>query len=186
MRPTQETRLAEQSADTDWADRVHAVFKRHGIRQVGYVPDHGLTRLIELCCADNEITDVVLTTEAEGPALALGATLGGERAALMMQSSGVGNCINTFSILKNCAVPCVLLVTMRGEFNDFNPWQVPMGSITEPVLNLCGFQTYRVDNEDDAEPVTDAACRIAFGGGNLPVAVLLSQRMIDRSKPKGH
>src|SRR5260221_10384864 len=115
-----------------WPDRIHAVLKRHGIRQIGYVPDTGIARLIELFEKDNEITDVVLTSEAEGAGLVLGAALGGERAALMMQSSGVGNCINTFSILKNCAVPCVLLVSMRGEFNDFNPWQVAMGSITEP------------------------------------------------------
>src|SRR5712671_3745287 len=33
-----ENSLAEQSADTNWPDRIHAVFKRHGIRQVGSVP----------------------------------------------------------------------------------------------------------------------------------------------------
>jgi sulfopyruvate decarboxylase TPP-binding subunit len=177
--------LAEQPAHTDWPDRIHAVLKRHRVRQVGYVPDHGLTRLIELCGQDNEITDVVLTTEAEGPALALGATLGGERAVLMMQSSGVGNCLNVFSLLRNCAVPCVILVTMRGEFNDFNPWQVPMGQITEPTLKLAGFLTYRVDEEADVEAMVDSACRMAFGGGNLQIAVLLSQRMVDRSH-QGH
>jgi sulfopyruvate decarboxylase TPP-binding subunit len=37
---------------------------------------------------------VVLTTEEEGIAFAAGAWLGGQRAALLMQSSGVGNCIN--------------------------------------------------------------------------------------------
>ncbi len=74
---------------------------------------------------------------------------------------------------------------MRGEFNDFNPWQVPMGSITEPVLKHCGFQVYRVEQEDDVEPVTDAACRMAFGGGNLQTAVLLSQRMTDTQQAEG-
>jgi sulfopyruvate decarboxylase TPP-binding subunit len=102
-----------------------------------------------------------------------------------MQSSGVGNCVNAFSLLRNCAVPCVLLVTMRGEFNDFNPWQVPMGQITEPTLKLAGFQTYRVEQEADVEPMVESACRMAFGGGNLQIAVLLSQRMIDRSH-QGH
>ena len=169
-----------------WPDRIHAVLKRHAVKQVGYVPDTGHARLIELCVNDNAMTDVILSSEAEGPGLVLGAALGGERAALLMQSSGVGNCINTFSILKNCAIPCVVLVTMRGEFNDFNPWQVPMGSITEPALKLCGFQVYRVDREDDVEPVTDAACRMAFGGAGLQAAVLLSQRMTDRNKPQGH
>jgi sulfopyruvate decarboxylase alpha subunit len=168
-----------------WPDRIHAIFKRNGVRQVGYVPDNGHRQLIALCQADNEITDVVLTSEAEGPGLVLGAALGGERAALLMQSSGVGNCINTFSLLKNCAVPCVVLVTMRGEFNDFNPWQVPMGSITEPVLKLCGFLTYRVEREEDVEEIIESGCKMAFGG-NMQVAILLSQRMLDHYKSEGH
>ena len=103
-----------------------------------------------------------------------------------MQSSGVGNCINTFSLLRNCAIPCVILVTMRGEFADFNPWQVPMGSITEPTLKLCGFLTYRIEREEDIEDVLASGCKMAFGGGNLQVAILLSQRMLDRIKPEGH
>jgi sulfopyruvate decarboxylase TPP-binding subunit len=174
------------ASQAGWPDRLHAVLKRHAIKQVGYVADNGIARLIDLCERDNDVTEVALTSEAEGAGLVLGAALGGERAALLMQSSGVGNCINTFSILKNCAIPCVLVVSMRGEFADFNPWQVPMGSITEPVLKLCGFQCYRIDNEADVESVTDAACGMAFGGGNRQVAILLSQRMVDRTKPKGH
>src|SRR5262249_5551982 len=159
---------------------------RHAIRQVGYVPDTGHARLIELCIKDNEIKDVVLASEAEGPGLVLGAALGGERAALLMQSSGVGNCVNTFSILKSCAIPCVLLVTMRGEYNDFNPWQVPMGSITEPVLRHCGFPTCRIEREEGVAPLTGPACRRAVGGGHLPIAVVLWQRLTDRNKPEGH
>ena len=88
---------------------------------------------------------MVLTTEEEGVGLVAGASLGGQRAALLMQCSGVGNCINMFSLIRNCGFPCLMLVTMRGEFAEFNPWQVPMGSITEPVLRLAGFLTYRVD-----------------------------------------
>ena len=53
------------------------------------------------------------------------------------------------------------------------------------MLELCGFQIYRVENEADVEPTVDAACRMAFGGGNPQVAILLSQRMVDRNK-KGH
>jgi sulfopyruvate decarboxylase alpha subunit len=177
---------ARAASPPAWADLIHAILKRNGVSQVGYVPDTGLRRLISLCQDDNEIIDVVLTSEAEGAGLALGAALGGQRTVLMMQSSGVGNCVNTFSLLRNCAVPCVILVTMRGEFADFNPWQVPMGSITEPVLKLCGFLTYRVEREDDVEEIVAAGCKMAFGGGNLQVAILLSQRMVDRSKPEGH
>ena len=169
--------------ESNWPDRIHAVFKDKGISVVGYVPDTGHARLMTLCQEDNAITDVVLTSEAEGPGLILGAALGGQRTALLMQSSGVGNCINTFSLLKNCDVPCIILVTMRGEFNDFNPWQVPMGSITEATLKLCGFTTYRVDHAADVEEIVAAGCNMAFGG-NFQVAILLSQRMVERGK--GH
>ena len=131
--------------EASWPDAIYAQFRRVGIRQVGYVPDAGHSRLIALCRDDPDIADVVLTTEEEGVGLVAGAALGGQRAALLMQSSGVGNCVNMFSLLRNCGFGCVVLVTMRGEFGEFNPWQVPMGAITEDVLRLCGFLTYRID-----------------------------------------
>jgi sulfopyruvate decarboxylase TPP-binding subunit len=82
----------------DWRDEIFAALKAAEIRQVGYVPDAGHARLIELCGGDPEIRAVPLTSEEEGVALAAGAWLGGQRAALLMQSSGVGNCINMLSL----------------------------------------------------------------------------------------
>jgi len=162
-----------------WPDAIYGQFRRVGIRQVGYVPDAGHSRLIELCVEDPNIHDVVLTTEEEGVGLVAGAALGGQRAALLMQSSGVGNCINMFSLARNCGFPCLVLVTMRGEFAEFNPWQVPMGSITEESLKLCGFLTYRIENAEDVDDIVGAGCDMAFNG-DLAVAILLSQRLIGR------
>jgi sulfopyruvate decarboxylase alpha subunit len=164
-----------------WPDRIHAIFARVGIRQVGYVPDAGHARLIELCRNDPNIADVVLTTEEEGVGMVAGATLGGQRAALLMQSSGVGNCINMFSLLRTCNFPCLILVTMRGEFGEFNPWQVPMGSNTEALLKLSGFLCYRVEQPDDVDDMVAAGCDMAFGG-NFAVAILLTQRLIGRKQ----
>src|SRR6201998_698705 len=164
-----------------WPDAIYDNFKRVGIRQVGYVPDAGHSRLIERICQDPEIADVVLTTEEEGVGLVAGAHLGGQRAALLMQSSGVGNCINMFSLLRNCGFGCVVLVTMRGEFGEFNQWQVPMGAITEDVLRLAGFLTYRIEDADDVDDIVGAGCDMAFDG-NLQVAILLSQRLIGRKQ----
>jgi hypothetical protein len=74
------------ASQTGWPDRLHAVLKRHAIKQVGYVADNGIARLIDLCERDNDVTEVALTSEAEGAGLVLGAALGGERAALLSQS----------------------------------------------------------------------------------------------------
>ena len=120
--------------------------RRADIRQVGYVPDAGHARLIERCKADNDIRDVVLSTEEEGVALAAGAWLGGQRSALLMQSSGVGNCINMLSLINTCRFPFLTFITMRGEWAEFNPWQVPMSQATEPVLTAMGVKVYRVDS----------------------------------------
>src|SRR5579883_1516935 len=112
-----------------WQAEVYAALKRARISQIGYVPDAGHAALIAAAHADPAMQAVVLTTEEEGVALAAGAWLGGERAALLMQSSGVGNCINMLSLARACCFPVLMVITMRGEWEEFNPWQVPMGSI---------------------------------------------------------
>src|SRR6202000_3043051 len=93
----------------DWRDDIFAALKAADIRQVGYVPDAGHARLIERCHIDASMRAVSLTTEEEGIALAAGAWLGGQRAALLMQSSGVGNCINMLSLPVNWRMPFCLL-----------------------------------------------------------------------------
>jgi len=161
----------------DWPDDIFAALKAAEIRQVGYVPDAGHARLIQLCEADPEIRAVGLTSEEEGIGLAAGAWLGGQRAALLMQSSGVGNCINMLSMTKSCRFPLTLLVTMRGEWGEFNPWQVPMGTKAQGALELMDVLVYRVERAEEAGETVTAALDIAFNGG-LATAVLLSQRLI--------
>jgi sulfopyruvate decarboxylase alpha subunit len=162
---------------SDWRDEIFAALKAAEIGQVGYVPDAGHARLIELCRAEPIIRAVPLTTEEEGVALAAGAWLGGQRAALLMQSSGVGNCINMLSLTKTCRFPLVILVAMRGEWAEFNPWQVPMGSRTQAALELCDVLVYRVERPEEAAETVTAALDIAFNG-DLATAVLLSQRLL--------
>ncbi len=164
-------------AAADWHEAIFAVLKGAEVRQVGYVPDAGHARLIELVRADPEIRAVPLTTEEEGVALAAGAWLGGERAVLLMQSSGVGNCINMLSLTRNCRFPLVMLVTMRGEWAEFNPWQVPMGTKTQAALELMDVLVHRVERAEDAGETVAAALENAYSG-DLAMAVLLSQRLI--------
>jgi sulfopyruvate decarboxylase alpha subunit len=168
------------SAQTaDWPDRLFETLKRGGVRQVGYVPDAGHARLIERCCADRDIRDVALTTEEEGVALAAGAWLGGERAAVLMQSSGVGNCVNMFSLARTCRFPLLMFITMRGEWEEFNPWQVPMGSIVDPVLKLCEAEVYSVRSPDEVAGAAQRAVQHAFGDERI-AAVILSQELIGK------
>ncbi|HUB95657.1 MAG TPA: thiamine pyrophosphate-binding protein [Stellaceae bacterium] len=165
----------------DWPGRIFAALRRAGVSQVGYVPDAGHARLIALCHAEPAMRAIVLTTEEEGVALAAGAWLGGAKAALLMQSSGIGNCINMLTLARNCRFPLLTLVTMRGEWAEFNPWQVPMGQTAEAALRLADVAVYRADEASDVEPTVEAALDLAFGA-ECAVAVILGQRLIGRKR----
>jgi sulfopyruvate decarboxylase alpha subunit len=167
--------------DASWPEAAFRVLKNGNVRQVAFVPDAGLSGIIRLAERDPEIRDLVLTTEEEGVAIACGAWLGGQRAVVLMQSSGVGNCVNMFSLLANCQFPFLALVAMRGEYAELNPWQVPMGRATQQVLELMGIQVLRADKAGDVEDTVSAALEAVFEA-NDRVAVLLGQKLIGRKK----
>ena len=156
---------------------MHQVLSRLAFGVVGFVPDAGHKRLIELCQADARMRTVVMSTEEEGIGLATGAWLGGAKTALLMQSSGVGNIVNALGMVRECRIPLLLVVTMRGEYGEFNPWQVPMGQATAAVLGAMGVAVQHVQRAEEVAETVDAAARLAFGGYSA-AAVLISQRVI--------
>ena len=157
----------------DWPQEVHRALAKAQVRIVGYVPDAGHQRLIELCQGDRKMRAVVLTTEEEGIGLAAGAWLGGEKSVLLMQSSGVGNVINAAGLLKTCRLPLVMIVTMRGEAGEFNSWQVPMGQATPGVLEAMGVSVRRAIRAEEIAPLVADGLR-----QEQAMAVLISQGVI--------
>jgi len=170
---------SEQAAS--WPEEIFSILQRFEVCQVPYVPDAGHSQLIQRVLGSSTMRGISLTTEEEGVALIAGAWAGGQRAALLMQSSGVGNCVNMFSLAASCRLPFLTLVTMRGEWAEFNPWQIPMGKATPQAFEIMGITVFRLDRPEDAEEVVSAACSLAFES-DQQIAVLISQRMLGRKK----
>ena len=169
-------------ADTDaeplgWQRQIYGLLRRQDVTQFAYVPDTGHQVLIDCSLADPEVYSVALTTEEEGVALLAGADLGGKRGVLLMQSSGVGNCINMLSLINGCRFPFLTLVSMRGDFGEGNPWQYPMGQATIPVLEAMGVLCLRVETPVQAVETVGAALTMVFQAGRA-VAVLFTQRLL--------
>ena len=160
-----------------WSEGIFQTLLNHQIRQVAYVPDSGHLHLINRCVESSKLVSVPLTTEEEGVALLAGAWLGGDRGVLLMQSSGVGNCLNMFSLTRVCQMPLLMLVTMRGEWGEFNPWQVPMGQATEKLLTTAGVLTFPVSASNQLEETVEAAARMVFES-SAAAAILISQRIL--------
>jgi sulfopyruvate decarboxylase alpha subunit len=169
--------MAENGAGGRWQDALYDLLRRHDVTQFAYVPDAGHRILIDRSLADPGVHSVALTTEEEGVALLAGADLGGARGVLLMQSSGTGNCINMLSLVKGGRFPMLMLVSMRGDFGEGNPWQYPMGQAVEPVLQAMGVIVVRADSPDEVIPTVEAALTMVFQSGNA-VAVLLTQKLL--------
>lgn len=173
--------IRDVSTGNAWPAAVYQVLKAAGVRQMAYVPDAGHTTLINLFSADPQVVSNVLTTEEEGVAIAAGAWLGGQRAVLLMQSSGVGNCINMLSLPVISRFPLLMLVTMRGEWAEFNPWQVPMGQATQAALEAIGIRVMRADTAEDLIETVQSAAVLAYEA-DQQIAVLIGQRLLGKKK----
>ena len=160
-----------------WSKQIFNQLVEAGITLFAYIPDFGNDNIIKMAEEHNKTRTILLTSEEEGVGICAGADLVGERAVLCMQSSGVGNCPNFLSLIKGGGFPILLLVTMRGDYGEQNPWQYPMGQAVEPVLKAMGIQTIRVERQDELEEATTAAVSGAFKA-NQGIALVLSQKFL--------
>ena len=161
----------------NWPQEVFSVLIAQGIDLVAHVPDAGHTALIRLAEERDAVDVIALTTEEEGVGLLCGAWAGGRKGVLLIQSSGVGNCINALALPVICRVPFLTIVSMRGEWGEFIPWQVPMGLATPKVLAAMDVEVFRVSEEERVAETVRAAGSFAFNT-RRSAAVLLSQQML--------
>jgi sulfopyruvate decarboxylase alpha subunit len=155
-----------------WASNMFGFFVEAGVTLFPYIPDAGNAKIIELAEAHNKTRPVLLTSEEEGVAVCAGADLVGHRSVLCMQSSGVGNCPNILSLVNGGKFPILMMVSMRGDYGEENPWQYPMGNAVEPILHAMGVLTFRIDKSHELEGATKAALSATGKGGNAAALIL--------------
>jgi sulfopyruvate decarboxylase alpha subunit len=164
-------------ADPSWGKHVADVLRRNGIRLYATVPDYIVSQALEHLWADPECQVVTVTREEEGLGLLSGAWLGGQRGALLMQNSGLGNCVNTLGSLNVASqVPVVLVISHRGDLGEFNPAQVPMGRATEPVLTALGIRYVMPRSIPELEAQADGLVKLGYTV-SLPVAFVLTPEL---------
>ena len=161
----------------NWHQDIFDVLREQSINLITHVPDAGHSPLIKMCEAQNDMDVVTLTTEEEGVGIVSGAWAGGRKGVLLMQSSGVGNCINALALPSICRIPFLTIVSMRGEWGEFIPWQMPMGQGTPGVLEAMDVRLFRADRQEEVGTTVDAAAKLAYNT-RQSAAVLLSQKMI--------
>ena len=141
---------------------------------VVYVPDisiHQITRLID----DDPYFDLVSATrEEEALGVACGAYAVGRNAAVFMQSSGFGHCVNALtSLCIPSRFPIPMFINLRGEIGEFNIAQVAMGRATRPILDVLGLQYYTLDTDDRLAQRVGGALTLCYAS-RQPLAMCLT------------
>lgn len=166
-----------------WEETLRQGFKANGIQLICYLPDITMSDLIDLLLKDDSFKVVPLTREEEGVGILAGGFMGGMRGAMLLQSTGLGNSINALTSLSiPQQLPFLMLMNPRGDLGEPNPFQVPMGKVLEPILDLMGIQHATLEREETVRPLLDRACRTAFRA-NQPVALLLTRELTGGREP---
>ena len=162
-----------------WATQVVKALKRAKVSFLIYVPDNLLARILDQAAQDPFFRLICATREEEGVGIGCGVTLGGERAALLMQSSGLGNCVNALASLAiPYQIPLPLLISLRGDAGEWNPVQVPMGRAAGGILSTLGISHLRLERPAEAERLTAEALHLALST-QMPVGLFLTKGLTE-------
>ena len=157
-----------------WAEDIVQALKDSDISLIAYVPDISIDMVTSLIADDQHFRLVSATREEEAIGIAVGAYAVGRNAAVFMQSSGFGNCMNAItSLCIPCRVPIPIFINLRGEVGEFNIAQVAMGRGTRPILDVLGLPHYTLDSEDRLLQKVSGALTLCYSS-RQPLALCLT------------
>jgi len=157
-----------------WSRKIVFLLKANDICSISFVPDTVIGRILKAAEKDPYFHFTTLAREEEGIGIITGEYLGGRNGVLMMQSAGLGNCVNALASLAiPYQIPFLMLISQRGELGEFNACHVVMGKALRSILEALGIQHYTVNREDELETILGGAIKTAYTSAQ-PVAVILS------------
>ena len=162
----------------EWPRKIVSLLKANDICSISFIPDSIIGQILKEAEKDPFFHFTTLAREEEGIGIITGEYLGGRYGVLMMQSAGLGNCVNALASLAiPYQIPFLMLISQRGELGEFNACHVVLGKALRRILEALGIQNYTVDREDELEIIVDGAIKTAYTS-EQPVAVILSTALV--------
>lgn len=137
--------------------KLYEIIKDFGIDLVLSVPCILLKDILDLINERKELLHIPVTREEEGVGIAAGAYIGGKKPAILMQNSGLGNSINAIkSLLELYNIPIIFIMSHRGGKGEKILAQIPMGKITDKLLNVIGIKTWSIKSNKEITKLKEA------------------------------
>lgn len=157
----------------DSSEAVYQGLKSAGINFIVSVPCVNLGKILEIIDEDEDIIHVPVTREEEGLGVCAGAYFGGKKTAILMQNSGLGNCVNALgSLYQLYFLPIVMIMSHRGTEGEPIVGQVPMGKATPKVLDAMELEHFNPKNPIDAKDIISKSWDLSVDEGS-PISILL-------------
>lgn len=172
------TRMHPRGEKLEWPRKILSVLKANDIGSISFIPDSVVGRILKMAEQDPYFQFTTLAREEEGIGIITGEYLAGRNGVLMMQSAGLGNCVNALASLAiPYQIPFLMLISQRGELGEFNACHVPLGKALRSILEALGIQHYTVNREDELETILNGAIKTGYAC-EQPVAVILSTTLV--------
>jgi sulfopyruvate decarboxylase alpha subunit len=156
------TRTLPVPSGLDWQIAVADTLIESGVSVAAFVPDarlHGILERLE--CHGTPLRS--LTREEECVAYAAGQRIAGKRPIVLMQTSGLGNCLNpiaTAAVPYRLGIPMV--ISIRGTLGERNPSQTTIGRASATLLRAVGVQCFTLQRAEDARKLMAGVCQLAY------------------------
>ena len=139
------------------------------------VPDSTLAGIIAVLTTQGRYVSSVREDEAVG--MAAGAFLGGKQPVVLMQNSGLGNCLNALTSLNLIyAMPCLLLISWRGYQGNDAPEHLVMGEVCTRILDTVSIPSRLIATDTLQNDIGWA--RDHMRSQRTPVALMLTQGVL--------
>jgi sulfopyruvate decarboxylase alpha subunit len=163
-----------QAAQREWYEIARAVLKRHDVKLITYVPDNVLRPLIDMAHADAFFTAFSCAREEEAVGIVAGASMGGLRGIVLMQTSGFATLPNVIaSLAVPFQLPVLMMVSERGTLGEFNIGQSLVARTMRPILQALAVEHHTMTRLDEVEFVIDRSITQAIAT-RTPCVFILS------------
>jgi sulfopyruvate decarboxylase subunit alpha len=167
----------EASAAPAWAHTLLEALRAENVSNLVFLPDTVMGRLLALAEQDSFFRLIGVHREEEAVGILAGLFMGGQRGAMLVQSSGLGNTLNALgSLAMAYRIPFPLLVSLRGELGEFNPAQLHMGRAVPACLDALTIQHVTLRSSDGLETILSGALKTCYTAEE-PFGILLSAQL---------
>ncbi len=157
-----------------WARTTLDALRAERISNLVFLPDTVMGRLLALAEENPFFRLVGVHREEEAVGILTGLFLGGQRGAMLIQSSGLGNALNALgSLAMAYHIPFPLLVSLRGELGEFNPAQLQMGRAVPGCLDALNIRHVTLTTDINLETTLEGALKTCYTAEE-PFGILLS------------